>query len=141
MAVGLNITATATDPNSNTSEFSMPVAVQPAIVNVTGDLSVKYGGFVYNRTTRQFTQTLTITNISGSAITGPIELVLLNLENATLVNRSGTYQGSPYITVLSTGSLGIGQSVTITLVFTDPTLATISYTPEFLAGPIPPDDD
>ncbi len=141
VAVGLNITATATDPGGNTSEFSTPVAVQPTIVNVTGELSVKFGGFVYNRTTRRFTQTLTITNVSGSAITGPIELVLLNLENATLVNQSGTYQGSPYITVLSAGSLGAGQSVSITLVFNDPTLATISYTPEFLAGPIPPDND
>ena len=97
-------------------------------------------GFVYNRTTRQFTQTLTITNISGAAITGPIELVLLNLKNATLVNQSGTYQGNPYITILSSGSLGVGQSLTITLVFTDPTLATITYTPEFLVGPIPSDD-
>ena len=46
-------------------------------------------------------------------------------------------QGSPYITVLSSGSLGVGQSLTITLVFTGPTLAAIGYTPEFLAGPIP----
>ena len=44
------------------------------------------------------------------------------------------------ITFLSSGSLGIGQSLSITLVFADPTLATISYTPEFVAGPIPPGD-
>jgi len=114
--------------------------VQPAPMNVTSDLSVKLGGFVYNRTTRQFTQAVTITNISGAVITGPIELVLPDLENATLVNETGVTQGSPYITVLSSGSLGVGQSVTIALVFADPTLATITYTPEFLAGPIPPGD-
>ena len=105
--------------------------------NVTNDLSLKLGGFVYNRTTRQFSQTLTITNISDAAITGPIELVLLNLENATLANQTGVTQGSPYITVLSSGSLGVGQNLTITLVFTDPTLATITYIPEFLVGPLP----
>ena len=72
VAAGLNVTATATDANGNTSEFSAAVTVQ---TNVTSDLSVKFGGFVYNRTTRQFSQTLTITNISGVPISGPIELV------------------------------------------------------------------
>ncbi len=105
-------------------------------VNVTNDLSVKLGGFVYNRTTRQFSQTVTIKNISNAAIVGPIDLLLLNLKNATLVGQTGTYQGSPYITVLSSGSLGIGQSLTFTLVFVDPTLAAISYTSEFLSGSI-----
>ncbi len=105
--------------------------------NLIDGLSVKYGGFVYNRAKRQFTQTLTITNISGAAIMGPINLVLLNLENATLANETGTDQGNPYIAILSSGSLGAGQSLTVTLTFVDPTLAPISFTPEFLAGPIP----
>ena len=140
VATSLNITGTATDRGGNTSEFSAPVAVQGSTTNVTSELSVKYGGFVFNRSTRDFTQTLTITNTSGAAITGPIELVLVALQNATLVNESGTTHGNPYITILSSGSLGIGQSLTITLVFADPTLATISYTPEFVAGPIPPDN-
>ena len=135
VAPNLNVTATATDPNGNTSEFSAAVTVQ---ANVTDDLSVKSGGFIFNRAARRFSQTLTITNISGAAITGPIELVLLNLKNATLVNETGVTQGNPYITVVSSGSLGVGQSLTITLIFADPTLATITYTPEFLAGPIPP---
>ena len=140
VAAGLNITATATDPGGNTSEFSASATVQPPIVNVTGDLSIKLGGLVFNRTTRRFTQSITITNDSAAPIVGPIELVLLNLKNATLFNQTGTYQGSPYITVLSSGSLGVGQSLTLTLVFNDPTLATIAYTTEFLAGPIPSDD-
>ncbi len=108
--------------------------------NITSELSPRFGGFVYNRTKRQFTQTLTITNVSGAAINGPIDLVLNNLENARLVNQSGTTQGSPYITVLDNGSLGAGQSLTITLVFKDPTLAAITDTPEFLMGPIPSDN-
>lgn len=141
MATGLNITATATDPNGNTSEFSSVAIVQAAPVNVSGDLSVSYGGFVYNRTTREFTQTVKITNTSGAPIPGPIQLLLSNLKNASLVNASGTSDGNPYITVLSSGSLGIGQSLTFTLVFADPTLAAISYNSEFLAGPLPTNDD
>jgi parallel beta-helix repeat protein len=134
IAPGLAITATATDPNGNTSAFSTATTV---LSNVTNDLAVKLGSFVYNRSTRQFTQTITITNISGSAIVGPIELVLLNLKNGSLTNESGTLLGNPYITISNPGSLGVGQSLTITLVFADPTLATISFLPEFLIGPIP----
>ena len=141
-----SVTATANGiVGSYTVSATASGITTPASFSLTNNpaspyLSVKLGGFVYNRTTRQFSQTLTITNISGAAITGPIELVLLNLENATLANQTGVTQGSPYITILSSGSLGVGQSLTITLVFTDPTLATITYTPEFLAGPLPDSD-
>ena len=44
VATGLNITATATDPFGDASEFSAAVTVQS---NVTSDVSVKSGGFVY----------------------------------------------------------------------------------------------
>jgi hypothetical protein len=144
VAPGLNITATATDAKGNTSEFSTASTVatgsvgKKVLTNVTNDLSVKFGGFVFNRKTAQFTQSVTITNSSGAAITGPIEMVLANLKNATLVNQSGVYSGSSYITILSSGSLGVGQSLTFSLVFADPTLQSISDTAEFLAGPIPP---
>ena len=134
LSQGVNITATATDSAGNTSEFSLPVTVQ---LNVTSKISVKSGGLVYNRTTRQFSQTLTITNVGGTAIVGPIELVLQNLNNGSLVNASGTSQGSPYITDLSSGTMGAGQTLTITLIFADPTLASITYAPEFLAGSMP----
>ena len=141
VAVGLDITATATDSSGNTSEFAAPETVQAAPVNLTGDVSVKTGGFTYNRTTHEFTQTDSITNTSGAPIPGPIELELVNLKNGVLVNESGTYQGDRYITVLPSGSLGVGQSVNITLIFTDPTLAEITYTPVFFAGPLPPNND
>jgi hypothetical protein len=143
-----SITATANNIAGSYAVTATALGVTPAAsfsltnttagpTNVTNDLSVSLGGFVYNRGTREFTQTLTFKNISDAAITGPIELVLLDLSNATLVNQSGVTEGSPYITVLSSGSLGVGQSLTVTLIFADPTLATITYTPEFLAGPIP----
>jgi hypothetical protein len=146
-----SITATANNIAGSYAVTTTALGVTPAAsfsltnttagpTNVTSDLSVSLGGFVYNRSTREFTQTLTFKNIGDAAITGPIELVLLDLSNATLVNQSGVTEGSPYITVLSNGSLGVGQSLTVTLIFADPTLATITYTPEFLAGPIPSDN-
>jgi Right handed beta helix region len=133
------VTATTTGITSSAS-FSLTNSPSGP-VNVTSDLSVQFGGLVYNRASRQFTQTLTVTNVSSGALAGPIELVLLDLKNASLVNESGVTQGNPYITILTSGSLGAGQSLSITLVFSDPTLAGISYTAEFLAGAISSDDE
>jgi hypothetical protein len=122
-------------PGSQTFQLTNTV---PPPVNITVKLTISYGGFVFNRKTGQFSQSITIKNTSGSAIVGPIELVLLNLKTGSLVNQSGTTQGNPYITILSTGSLAAGASITFSLVFADPTLAAISYTGEFLMGVIPP---
>jgi parallel beta-helix repeat protein len=109
----------------------------PPPVSIDAELKITFGGFVLNRKTGQFTQTVKITNVSGAVITGPINLVLLNLKKATLVNQSGTYEGSAYLTLLSSGSLGIGGSLSATLTFADPTQAAITYMPEFLMGPLP----
>jgi hypothetical protein len=68
-------------------------------------------------------QTLRVLNISGSAITGPLYLVLDGLGNRVkLTNTSGASQthvrpGDPFV-VLTQGTLGAGQSVTVTLNFT-----------------------
>jgi uncharacterized repeat protein (TIGR03803 family) len=109
---------------------------------VSNDLTVKFGGFTFNRSTRQFTQSVTITNHGSEPIVGPIEFELFNLTNASLVNQTGAAptQASPYTVVLTTGSLAAGQSLTFTLVFVDPTLAAIAYSSEFLAEPIPSED-
>ncbi len=109
--------------------------------NVTSLVSVSLGGLRLNRTTKQVAETVTITNTSSSAIAGAISLVLDGLPaGVTLVGATGVTQqvgtpGSSYIDVLAAGSeLGVGQSVTFTLVFNDPSLISFSYTPRVLAG-------
>jgi hypothetical protein len=64
-------------------------------------------------------QTLTLTNVSSSALSGPLALVLSGLpNNVVLANTTGSYQGSPYVDVLPVGaSLAAGQSLTVTLEF------------------------
>ena len=141
VGVGQVITATATDPGANTSEFSAATAVAPAPDDVTAQVAFTFGGYYYNRRTRHFTQSVTITNTSTSAIVGPISLVLDDLSTGvTLVNATGTTRRtgtstSPYIDILpAAGSLAPGQSVTILLEFDDPRLLSIFYTPRLLAG-------
>jgi hypothetical protein len=73
--------------------------------------------------------TMTVTNTSGSAINGPIQVVLTNLSsNATMANNTGMHNGSPYITVLTTGALAAGGSVSVPIQFTNPSNGFITYT-------------
>jgi RHS repeat-associated protein/uncharacterized repeat protein (TIGR01451 family) len=104
----------------------------------TRAITMKQGGFVYVPSTGRFTQTATLTNNSAATISGPISLVLDNLSTAaTLFNAAGTTScaaplGSSYAS--SAADLPAGQSVSLTLQFTDPTKAAISYLPRVLAG-------
>ena len=109
--------------------------------DVTSQVNIALGGLRVNRATRQVAQTVTITNTGSSAIAGAISFVLDNLTaGVTLVGATGTTQqvgtaGSPYINVLPAGTpLGVGQSITVNLVFNDPGLVSFTYKPRVLAG-------
>ncbi len=109
--------------------------------DVSAAITVTRGGFVLNPGTGRFVQTDTLTNNSANTITGPISLVLTGLSaNAALYNATGSTDadfppaGAPYVNS-SAASLAPGQSISISLQFTNPTRAAISYTTQLLAGP------
>ena len=85
--------------------------------NISSQVSIVKGGLSYNSVKHVGSQTVTIKNTSGTAITGPIQLVLSGLPNTmTAANNAGTYQNNPYWT--ATGSiLNAGASVQITVQF------------------------
>jgi len=122
--------------------YSVPATSIVSFTFNTGSaVSVKLGGFVLNRRTNQVVQTVTLTNTSSAAVSGPIRLVLDNLSsNTSLANANGvstyTPAGSPYITV-STGSLAAGASVSTALDFSF-TTSGISYTPRVVLGQVNP---
>lgn len=97
------------------------------------NVAVKLGGFVRDRRTGLYAQQVTLTNNTAAALTGPFHLVLDGLSpSATLSNATGTTSvypptARPYITVAG-GSLAAGASVTVSLQFSNPTNAAISYT-------------
>lgn len=98
------------------------------------NVAITRGGIVRDRLSGKFAQQITLTNNSASTITGPFYLALDGLStNATLSNATGTtaVQSKPYITV-SAGNLAAGASVNVTLLFTNPTSAAISYTTRVL---------
>jgi hypothetical protein len=91
-------------------------------------------GLAMNRLTGKFSGTVSFTNTSGTAINGPLQFVLQGLSaNASLDGKSGDYNGSPYVT-LPNASIAAGATVTVTTTFTNPTRATISYTPKLYSG-------
>jgi len=98
--------------------------------NIPG-LNLTASGFIYNRKTNVYTQTVTVTNALSTAITNPIYLVVGNLSsNTTLINKAGTttnnFPGNPYVSVGS--GLAAGASATVTLQFTPPSAGSISDT-------------
>jgi hypothetical protein len=83
-------------------------------------LSVFADGPGYNRGTRQFYETETITNTRSSTVNGPVEVVFNGLPSGmTLANAAGTApNGSPYLTIAS--SLAAGGSASVMATFSNP---------------------
>jgi hypothetical protein len=103
----------------------------PALVSTTAS------GLAYSRVSKTYIGTVTITNIWRYTINGPFYIVFTSLtDGVTLANASGTYYGSPYVTV-NTTSLAAGQSATVSVQFSDPANAKINFTPViYVAGQI-----
>jgi uncharacterized repeat protein (TIGR03803 family) len=108
-----------------------PVILPPSEIATTAS------GLVYSRVTRTFNGAVTITNISGVAISGPFQIRLTGLTSGvTLANATGEFSGAPYLTVPGTVSLASGQSATVDLQLDDPSLGTINFTPVIYSGSI-----
>ena len=110
-------------------------------VNTTSQVSVTRGGLQLNRVTQRYVQQITLRNTGASSLAGPITLVVDGLSsNATVFNKTGTTAceaptGSPYINVSPGGNVfGPGQTLTLTLDFTNPSNQGITYTTRVLAG-------
>jgi len=136
------VTTVITGPGGTpTATVTSTATIQPAQIaaDVTSQVSVSGGGFVFNRATRRYVQTVTIRN-NGNVIAGPVSLVLDGLTpGAALFNPSGTTQyappgGSPYQNAAGT-SLGHGDTLTLVLQLTYAGSARLNYSPRVLAGP------
>ncbi|CAG0963439.1 hypothetical protein GPROT1_00989 [Gammaproteobacteria bacterium] len=117
---------------------------QPCATDVSSGVTVTRSGFRLNRATGRYVQNITLTNTSGSAITGPVSLVLRNLSaNATFANKTGdtaclAASGAPYLGLnLVSGVFGAGATVARQLEFTNSGNQPILYTTQIGAGEAP----
>ena len=118
---------------------AVSITVAQTVVDVTAQVSISRGPFLYRRSTGTYIQVLTLTNTGGTAITGPISCILTSLANATLANASGTTSailpaGLPYINA-GAGGLTVGASVNVTLSFTRTGAGGITYSIQVVDGP------
>src|SRR6266487_1359696 len=106
----------------------LTTAPQAATQDITSQFAITRSGFVLNRTTNTFDQTVTLKNIAGVPIPGPIAAVLSGLPSTvTLANKTGqTSDGKPYVNPMSPGSLlQSGGTLSFVLKFANPQRVTI----------------
>lgn len=110
--------------------------------DVTAETRVFQGGLhpVFP-TQHSYSQTVTVTNISGAAIPGPLYLLVQGLPPGVLLTAykaSRAHCFAPrgdYLVPLPAGSgLGPSSSVSVSLVFFSPKLSNIVYTTKVLSG-------
>lgn len=111
----------------------------------TGSVSVTEAGLLYSPLLANpaggrpggRTTTFTVTNTSGSTITGPLQLVLANLPaGVTAANSSGTLSGNPYWTVPNSGSLANGASLTVVVQLNFAASTAVSTNPAVYTGSV-----
>jgi uncharacterized protein len=104
----------------------------PTALDLTSSITYSATGLGFNRATGLFNGTVTITNTSASAISGPVQVAFNALPaGITLSNASGNLGATPYIT---TGTLAAGASVTIPVQFRIQGSARVSYTLAVYSG-------
>jgi hypothetical protein len=114
-------------------------AVAAGVTDITSQVVLRQGGFIYDRATRNYTQSVTLANSSGGVLTGPISLVFdglpvgVTVAATTNVTVNQLPAGSPYLDV-STADLVPGALLSLNLRFADPFSTAIRYTPRVLGG-------
>jgi uncharacterized repeat protein (TIGR02543 family) len=131
--------ASASTTISMTNEFAVTASFtangQTTPVNISTQVSVTSTGNAYSRPLQLFEGALTVTNISTSALSGPISIVLGNVNSSiTIVNATGMYNGSPYFQLFPHGLMQPGTSFTVFYEFSNPSNAPLQWTTATYSG-------
>ncbi|MGZ8217240.1 glycoside hydrolase family 44 protein [Methylomagnum sp.] len=118
-------------PAQSVTLFVIPpvTALSPSQVATTTS------GLVFSRVSQTFNGTVTVKNIGGGTLTGPFQIVFTGLTGGvSLVNPTGGFSGSSYLTVPGVSSLAPGQSATVSAKFNNPAKGAIHFTPAIYTG-------
>lgn len=103
------------------------------IADVTGGFAILRSGLLSNRVTGQKSGTITLTNTSGVAKSGPFHIQFNGLGSVTLDNATGKMGGAPYITVGS-ATIAPGAKVVLNVLFTNGSKTNFTYTNKIFSG-------
>ena len=136
-ATGGLFTYTITLTDTSTGRSTTLTGAANVGTDVSSQVSVTSSGYYYQRSTHKFTGTVTITNTGSTALTGSqLALAFVGLPSGvsldtTLPGYTVTPDGTtPYLLIPLGSPLPVGQSITVTVAFVDPSLVTVTYTPK-----------
>jgi hypothetical protein len=110
-----------------------------SVLNVSAQVNVTHTAWVFNRAIARYTGNLTVTNTSGQAIAGPIDVGILNLPGGvTLTNGTGTFNGAPYVAFPGVVTIAPGGTATVQLQFTTTPGSSITFNTATYSGTFPP---
>ncbi len=123
------------DPTVSSCNLGLVVpnnALPPAVPS--SQISVTTSGFTYSRVSQTYNGTVTMQNISGGIVNGPLELFFNGLPSGvTLVGASGSLSGNPYVLVCC-GGFPAGVTASLNVQFKNPSNAIIKFTPVLRSG-------
>ncbi|WP_174900530.1 PD40 domain-containing protein [Rugamonas rubra] len=109
------------------------VFAKPAL-DITASVTTYSSGLSFNRATQQFSGTFTVTNATGAALKGPFQVQFDALPaGITLLNASGSHDGSPYVSVNDAG-LAPGASFSFPVLYLNPAKLGLPYTNKIYSG-------
>ena len=119
----------ASDHDPEVARFLLP----PLRTDVTPQFAIRSTGFVLNRLTGRFTNTVRLTN-NGPTIGDPLRVVFDALPvGVTLANAHGTIDGKPYLEI--PGGLAAGGTASVNPAYADPKRVAITYMVRIYRGP------
>jgi hypothetical protein len=131
-----SFTYKANDGRADSNVATVSLAILN-VTNVTNQVTVWQTSFSRDSAPGEWSATLTVTNISSAALTGPIQVLLTDLaQGVTMVNNDGTFQNSPYITV-TLDNLAPNSSASVVIQVYDPTRTDITYIAIIYSGGLP----
>lgn len=114
--------------------ITLNIAGTATIADVSASFNIVRSAFVLSRATGQYGASLSLTNNSAAAVSGPFQVEISGLPaGVTLANASGVHNGVPYITVNS-ASVAPGAKLSLTLVASNPNKVAINYSAAVYSG-------
>lgn len=128
------VTIVSTNPTTNYNYQGLNVLTETSTLVSGAQVLAVIGSESYCPVHHATETYITLRNISGQPIAGPLQVVLSSLTSGvTLTNASGNFGGFPYITAGSS-VFGPNASVTVHLAFSNPSHKTITFTPLSYTG-------